>query len=289
MAAPAPIERHFVCVGAQKAGTTWLARALSAHPDLFVTPVKEIHYFDHLAGLSTQLSDRKRRSRYRKYWQRRLTQWTRHAQYRSERDWYRAYMSQPIDDAWYASLFALRGQASHAGEATPEYALLDAAGFRHLQRLSPDVRLIFILRNPVARAWSQILHRCRRLRIDARRAASDRLLALTAEPTFPLFGDYRRTLFAIGEVFPPEQLCVAFYEDLHADRAAGLDRLSRFIGVGGYEPAGAALSRRHNPSQAAEMPDAVRAALRNGAREQVDWVLARLGRVPSEWEMEFGL
>ena len=49
------IERYFACIGAQKAGTTWLARVLARHDDVFVTPVKEIHYFDQLAGLTTHL------------------------------------------------------------------------------------------------------------------------------------------------------------------------------------------------------------------------------------------
>ena len=49
---PPKIENYFVCIGAQKSGTTWLARMLSAHPDIFVTPVKEILYFDHVAGIT---------------------------------------------------------------------------------------------------------------------------------------------------------------------------------------------------------------------------------------------
>ena len=58
------IENYFVCVGAQKSGTTWLARVLADHPDVFVTPVKEIHYFDHVRGLTEHLSAKKSRSRY---------------------------------------------------------------------------------------------------------------------------------------------------------------------------------------------------------------------------------
>ena len=57
------IRDFFVCIGAQKAGTTWLARILSSHPELFMSPVKELHYFDHVAGLTEHLSDRKLRSR----------------------------------------------------------------------------------------------------------------------------------------------------------------------------------------------------------------------------------
>src|SRR5689334_15761196 len=36
----------FLCVGAQKAGTGWLYEQLRSHPDFWMPPVKELHYFD---------------------------------------------------------------------------------------------------------------------------------------------------------------------------------------------------------------------------------------------------
>ena len=36
----------FLCIGAQKAGTTWLYDNLKKHPDLGLPDVKELHYFD---------------------------------------------------------------------------------------------------------------------------------------------------------------------------------------------------------------------------------------------------
>ncbi|MFQ5625609.1 MAG: sulfotransferase, partial [Methyloligellaceae bacterium] len=161
------IERYFVCIGAQKAGTTWLARVLSRHDQVFVTPVKEIHYFDHIAGLTNQLNPRKRRSRYRKYHQRMWTQWHKWREYRAQAPWYRAYMRAGLDDAWYASLFGARGGKKVAGEATPEYALIGETGLGHIKRLAPDARIIYIMRDPVTRAWSQLLHQCRAQRKNA--------------------------------------------------------------------------------------------------------------------------
>lgn len=38
----------FICIGMQKAGTTWLAANLSKHPAVWVPPIKEIHYFDEV-------------------------------------------------------------------------------------------------------------------------------------------------------------------------------------------------------------------------------------------------
>jgi hypothetical protein len=32
-------------VGAQKAGTSWLYRYLKSHPEIFMSPIKEMHFF----------------------------------------------------------------------------------------------------------------------------------------------------------------------------------------------------------------------------------------------------
>lgn len=39
------MEQNFVCIGAQKAGTTTLADILSVHPDICIPPVKETKFF----------------------------------------------------------------------------------------------------------------------------------------------------------------------------------------------------------------------------------------------------
>ena len=37
---------NFLCVGAQKAGTTTLFNILKQHPDIFLPSTKEAHFFD---------------------------------------------------------------------------------------------------------------------------------------------------------------------------------------------------------------------------------------------------
>lgn len=283
------IENFFLCVGAQKAGTTWLARTLSRHPELFLTPVKEIHYFDHLAGLSPHLSDAKRRSRYRKYHRKLWTLWHRRSELRPQWPWYRAYMRDPIDDAWYAALFAERGGRAMAGEATPEYALIGSAGFRHIRSLAPEARILFIMRNPVTRAWSQLLHLCRSRRLDAGRLGAAELSAMAEEERFAAHADYGRTLDDLAEVFPAERVWLGFYEEMHADREAALAGICAFLGVGFEARWFPDIGRRYNVSQRAEMPPALRAALRRQYRDVAREVAARVGRIPSAWREEFGL
>lgn len=41
---------NFICVGAEKAGTTPLAEILGRHPDVFVTPYKETYFFTRFYG-----------------------------------------------------------------------------------------------------------------------------------------------------------------------------------------------------------------------------------------------
>lgn len=38
---------NFLIIGAQKAATTWLARSLEQHQDVFMVPEKETHFFNH--------------------------------------------------------------------------------------------------------------------------------------------------------------------------------------------------------------------------------------------------
>lgn len=286
MSAPI-IDRYFVCIGAQKSGTTWLAKVLSDHPELFLTPVKEIHYFDHVAGITEHLGSHKRRSRYRKYHQRMWTQWHRFGEHRGQWAWYRDYMGQPIDDAWYARLFRHRGAKPFAGEVTPEYAILGRDGLAHIKRLAPDARVLFIMRNPLTRAWSQVLHQCRSRGLDANRQSTEAIVAMLAEPEFARFCDYDRTLDDMAAVFRPDQTLCLFYEEMHADRLAALERVCRFIGIG-FDPARfSELGRRFNRSQEAALPAAVRAHMRDLYRPQAEAVRQRLGRLPAGWEKEF--
>ena len=277
------IDDFFVCVGAQKAGTTWLARMLARHPDLFMTPVKEIHYFDHIAGITRHLDDRRRRARRRKHYQRLLTQWHRWPELRGQGEWYRGYLSDPIDDDWYASLFCDRGEKRFAGEATPEYALIGAEGFAHMKRLAPDMRVLYILRNPVERAWSQLQHVCRREGLRTDGGNVDALISRANAPGFGAHGDYLAALDGLEQVFDPDQLQIEFFEKIHEDREQALGRICSFVGLA-YNPAWfGEMGQRYNRSKPAAMPPAIRAHFANAYADVIRGVEARLGSVPDSW------
>ena len=290
MEAVTQIRDFFVCIGAQKAGTTWLARTLSLHPDLFLTPIKEIHYFDHVHNNTDDLSDRYRYSRRRKYRQKLFTQLHRFRPLHRQWSWYRAYMRTPIDDHWYTGLFLDRMGKRFAGEVTPHYAIIGQQGFEHLRRLAPQVRVLFILRNPVMRAWSQLLHYCRATDRNVTDLSMPELIALTEEaPNFKALGDYVTTIAELKQTFPADQILFLFYEDIHSDRANALRQVCAFIGIpfdAGNFPA---ISRRFNQSQNAPFPEEFRRFLQHMYHGQAIDVANSIGRIPKNWRQEFFL
>lgn len=280
------IPDYFVCVGAQKASTTWLLAALSQHPDVFTTPVKEIHYFDHVRGITSHLSDRKRRARFRKYLQRLAFDWRRSREW----TWYRAYMRGPVDDDWYESLFAHRGRARLAGEATPEYALLGEDGFRHIKRLAPDARAIFVMRHPLTQAWSQFLHFEHKK--DARGAGGggkDSAIRFWESEYSGRARDYPRTIDDLVAVFGSDRVKFLFHEDIHDDRLAAMRSLSAFLGVAFQREYFRGLDAPRNVSRSRAIPAELRGYLVERHRETAQGVLDRLGEIPRSWRDDFSI
>jgi hypothetical protein len=143
---------HFVGVGAPRSGTSWLYEVLSRHPALWLPPVKELHYFD----------EPENSKRYYSYLRMRLISgfWIRRPLSRFDLRYFLGRRS----DAWYCDLFepARRG-AWITGEITPAYSTLDGSELVRLRTLNPEVKLIYIMRNPVLRSWSAVMKLQRKL------------------------------------------------------------------------------------------------------------------------------
>jgi hypothetical protein len=113
-----------------------------------------------------------------------------------------------------------------------------------MRQLVPHVRLVFILRQPADRAFSNWLHHKRDGRetlpfMDAIRAEEERRASGWAWGwSYFERGLYGRQLASFYERFPPEQLLVVLYDDLRKDPRALLGRVSEFLGVDTVFPEG---------------------------------------------------
>lgn len=215
---------EFLIIGAQKSGTTSLFEYMRRHPQIHMPRQKEVAFF------STERN------------------------YRRGPEWYMTTVLQGAPPS------AICGEASVAYmDGTPFGDIAQnercgppsTSGYgepfedvipHRIKRLLPDVRLICVLRDPVARAYSHyqmaILDRVEYRSFDQ---AIDELMepdALDYARTTPTMtnryivnGEYFRILAGFLRVFPRDRLMVIFSDDLATRPAEMLTSIFDFIGA----------------------------------------------------------
>jgi hypothetical protein len=222
----------FLCIGAQKAGTTWLDKNLRRHPDVWLPPVKEVHYFDdlHLPGARVWTAGHRRR--------RGAEVLRRYLQNTQPADWDARYIARvaefvsgPLTDAWYGHLFALAGADQVCGEITPDYATLPKAGIAHLLALNGAVKIVFLMRDPIERAWSHIRMMAHNRKLTD--AASVETFALEKGTLNGAIArsDYPAILASWHSALPEEQLHIDFMDNIVSRPAAVLRGVCTFLNV----------------------------------------------------------
>jgi hypothetical protein len=256
----------FLGIGMQRAGTTWLWSRLRTHPNVWMPPLKELHYFSrspkypsrsHLDARYPIIRLLRPSSGLSKLARRELT-----AAFRAK-DWGRLrwtlrYLLGPYNDAWYLSLFR-DGRGKVKGEITPAYAMLEPEDVKHVRELLPDLKIILLLRNPMDRAWSH----ARRWWMEGRLRdmhALDEIKAFIDSSDQTLRSDYIRTIDIWGNCFPRERLFIGFYDEIVHNPEGLLSRMGEFLGIVGplrYENSGD-LRERVNPADSMEIPSKIR-------------------------------
>jgi hypothetical protein len=199
----------FLVIGAPKAGTTALHVALSGHPELYMSAIKEPKFFltdgppPAKGGPGDALTYR-------------------------EHVWRRAD---------YEALFDLAPPGTLTGESTPLY-LYDRAALRRIRAEIPEAKLIVIVRDPVERAHSNWTH----LWSAGLEPVGDLVRACEQEERriaagwasfwhYTGLGRYGEQLEYLFSLFPREQVLVLRYRRLVDDPAGTMDQICAFLGV----------------------------------------------------------
>ncbi len=186
----------------------------------------------------------------------------------------------------YRQHFAAAGDRHRAvGQTSTQYLYAPEAAARIARHL-PQVRLIFILRDPVERAWSHYRHAVKygleRLSFAAALEREPRRLAHGGNArrffSYADRGFYARQLERYRERFPRDRILVLLTEELGRDPRAAVDRCSTFLGV---EPHSARLAtktleRRWNVARLPRLPHLQRLTARFRFRSVAGARLARL-------------
>jgi hypothetical protein len=183
----------------------------------------------------------------------------------------------------YASLFE-PGLGKVVGETTPGYSIVGRDTVVRAHRLMPEAKIIFMMRNPVERAWSQAVMRFVKREGGVEHVTDAEMRERFDHRSSKLRTDYLRTLQNWGTCYPPESIFVGFLEDVHFHPEELLRRLYGFLGVDpGFVPRAPKLRKRINARSTDEMPTRVAVHLAHTYLEDARRLEERFGGYASFW------
>lgn len=209
--------------GAQKCGTTSLHRLLSSHADVYFPPAPAAPQEIHFFDIDAN---------FRK------------------------------GLGWYAELFSGQRGEAFVGQTSPLYLYLPQVPAR-IHAALPDARLVFILRNPVDRAYSHYWHEVRygweSLPFDAALDGEAERIAQGFDArrhySYVDRGRYAVQLRHFEEHFSRSQILLLRHDDLKANLDSVCRQLAEFLAI---DPAGFALGGEttvhHNGARMPRVP-----------------------------------
>lgn len=248
-------------------------------------PVKELHYFDRSVEYPTpnHLSETQLRNRlaYPEFRVRVVKKILQHLKTfnRKKLRWWCRYYLKDYTDTWYLSLF--KDAPGITGDITPSYCTLKEEDIRRMYTIAPEAKLIFILRNPIDRAWSML----RKSYISKGKIASDDIEALKQfidTPAQSLRSDYLRAIGLFSIYYPRERFKIGFYDSILEDPQAFLMEVQRYLGANHVQVT-KSCGKRVNVSKSLECPDEVRRYLEEKYRSQIETLASRYGSHATNW------
>jgi hypothetical protein len=246
---------------------------------------KELHYFDEKTKNKSSLADRLRGERamdqrWRRQVKRQIGRYRQSFKLRNVA-WDLNYFLRPYNDRWYASLFR-QGRGRITGEITPSYSILDRETVVHVHALAPEAKIIFMMRNPIERAWSQAVMRLTNKDYAVDETSVERFHRGFGRRGSELRTDYQRTLENWGSFFPEEQIFIGFLEDISLHPEELLEDVYGFLGVDpSFRPT--AWGERVNSTSVGEMPTSIAVYLARSYLEDLESLSERFGGYASFW------
>ncbi len=198
---------NFIVAGFPKCGTTSLYYYLMEHPEIFVPEQKELHYFTSEI-LSTDTSGK-------------------------DDNALMDFLIRTKED--YDKLYQASAGETARGDFSPSYANYPSIIPSIKQTLGEDTKVIFMLRDPIKRAYSNYLHLVREGRenltfYDALQAEDQRRKAGYSDFWYYRFNsEYVDKIVAYKASF--KEVKVVIFEEFIKDPSAGIKDIYKFLGV----------------------------------------------------------
>lgn len=276
----------FLCIGAPKAGTSWLYHNIKLHPNVRMPPIKEIGYFDGLIPalpLVASVFDPTTWTARKTTLHRLRTGYARRN--RKLVQWCLRFLVLPRSDKWYTSLFS-PDQGQITGDITPTYASMSTTRVAKVHALLPNTKIIYLLRNPITQIWS---HTAMHFSFWGRRGLDE----ITNKEIQDYLDKRKRSKITsyLGNLqtwmrfYPESQAFVGFYDQLTQDPVVLFKDICRFLGL--EDPSSVtpeAILRKHNVGRYPEIPDTFNRYLARQYHKQIEQLHRRFhNQYTADW------
>jgi Sulfotransferase family len=265
----------FLCVGVHKGGTTWLYQQLDSHPDFWMPPLKELHYFDQLSRVQRSSPSRCRDERDLRF----------HESIKS-------LSAKPhIDLEHYGRLFEPKGSLL-SGDISPNYSTLDDKVIRQIVSYFPELRVVFLARDPVERVWSHLSMEVQYNQIESFDVTDIDAVNQKLVRRGMLMRSYPSKVVARWKRYVhPDRFRVYFFDELQRNPTELRRSILEYLGAD-PDKAVTEIPANHNSWAGMEklpMTDKVRSHLAQFFRKELKTCAARLGGAARDWPARYGL
>jgi hypothetical protein len=264
----------FLCIGAHKAGSTWLYQQLDSHPDFWMPPVKELHYFDQLSRVQRTVRPRCRDERDLRFLER-----------------LQRLSAEPgIDLESYGRLFEPKASL-RSGDISPNYSTLSNEVIRQVVGYFPNLKLIFLARDPVERVWSHLSMEVHYHQIEPFDVTNIDEVNRNLVRRGMLLRSYPSAVVARWKRYVhPEQFRVYFFDDLQSNPAELRRSILSFLDADPHKPSKRLAADYNSWTTMEKLPltNKVRSHLAQFFKKELKTCAARLGGPARDWPARYG-
>ncbi|UVC12410.1 sulfotransferase (plasmid) [Rhizobium sp. TH2] len=262
----------FLCIGAQKAATSWLNKVLLEHPQVFMPPVNELHFFDSVGR------DAPQRARQIKLAHKAIKRERRKAKSNKAYIGYLKHLiSFPVVTAdWYRAAYSWpMAEGVKKGDITPSYLELGEGQVAYARQFLGPTKLILIVRRPADRLLSQMRMWAGRADIDAPNE-EQWLNILKRIQESESRGGYSTGIPLWSSHFGIDSLLIMPFSDIRKDPHGTIARVQDHIGVPRFEDF-TLLTEKIHPTKKYEISDKVKSTAEDLTFNEAEYLRSEFG------------
>jgi len=186
---------------------------------------------------------------------------------------------------WYRSLFENKSLAAKTcGDITPAYAILAPELIKECHENFPELKLIYIIRNPIERAWSSAKMALSRAEMQIEEASDQWFIDHFRSRGSMMRGDYEACLHNWLRFYREDQILTCLFDSLASEPHSVLSRCFAHLGVtAGDYPLPADLTERIFSTTPEPLPHNLRGVLSEIYAPRIESLQSFLGLDLSHW------